>query len=150
MENVRPKPAERVVVTAAMENVRPKPAERVVVTAAMENVRPKPAERVVVTAAMENVRRPSPQDALARRPRIDVDLGSKSSAGWSAAGQHDGHVIETDSGGDERPRIDGAPDEYASIVPTRPGEALRMPTAVTSLRAMVRVSTRLGLPARPM
>ena len=37
-----------------------------------------------------------------------------------------------------------------SIVAARPGEAPRIPTAVTSLRASVRVSIVLGAPARPM
>ena len=41
------------------------------------------------------------------------------------------------------------PDAYRSIVPARPGDALRMPTAVTSFNASVRVSMVLGVPARP-
>src|SRR5262249_22057466 len=41
------------------------------------------------------------------------------------------------------------PSAYASIVPARRGEADSTRTAVTSLTASVRVSTMLGLPARP-
>ena len=43
-----------------------------------------------------------------------------------------------------------APLAYAAMVASRPGEPDKTPTAVTSLRAKVRVSTWLGLPASPM
>ena len=42
-----------------------------------------------------------------------------------------------------------AADAYCSIVPAKPGDALRIPTAVTSFSARVRVSTRLGVAANP-
>ena len=45
--------------------------------------------------------------------------------------------------------LGSSPAAYCSMVPPRPGEALRMPTAVTSLRAMTRVSTRLGCAGQP-
>ena len=43
-----------------------------------------------------------------------------------------------------------APDAYRSMAPSRPGEPLRTPTTVTSLRSTRRLSTGLGCPARPI
>ena len=39
---------------------------------------------------------------------------------------------------------------YASIVPSNPGEALRMPTAVTSLNVRLRESMTLGVGEMPL
>jgi hypothetical protein len=47
--------------------------------------------------------------------------------------------------GDKRP----GDRPHAAMVASRPGEADKMPTAVTSFKASVRVSIWLGLPARP-
>ena len=82
--------------------------------------------------------------------RIDVDLRGRAPCRVALAGQH---RQPRRPGRPSRPRADaGRPrrTRTRAMVPARPPDALRMPTAVTSLSAIRRVSTRLGSPARPM
>ena len=80
---------------------------------------------------------------------IDVDLWAGTGHFRPFPGEHGADLLEADGGGDERPRIDRTA-RVRRDGGVRPGEADKMPTAVRSFRASVRVSIWLGLPARPI
>ena len=65
-----------------------------------------------------------------------MDLRSAAGSPGGPAGQDSSDLLKADRRGHERVRINRA-DAYASIAPERPGEPDRMPTAVTSLSAIV-------------
>ena len=78
-----------------------------------------------------------------------MDLGPGAGRLRPFASEHWADLLEADSGGDKRPGST-TPLAYAAMVAPRPGEADKMPTAVTSLRTKVRVSMWLWLPAKPI
>jgi len=78
-----------------------------------------------------------------------MDLGPGSGRLRPFPGEHGADLLEADGSGNKRPGST-APPAYAAMVASRAGEPDKTPTAVTSLIAKVRVSTWLGLPARPM
>jgi hypothetical protein len=63
--------------------------------------------------------------------------------------EHGADLLEADGCGDERPRIDRT-TRVRRNGGVQTGEPDKTPTAVASLRAKVRVSMWLGLPARPI
>jgi hypothetical protein len=76
-----------------------------------------------------------------------VDLRPRTRTIGSRSGKDVAHVLQPHRGRDQRARVH-RPEANRSIVPTRPGP-LRMPTAITSFNASVRVSIMLGRPASP-